>query len=67
VIIKGVPFLEGVAVRASDIRGGAAMVLAALAARGTTQIHDTHHIDRGYEKLEEKLSRLGARIKRIEG
>jgi len=66
VIVKGVPFLEGTIVKASDIRGGAALVLAGLAARGVTQICDIHHIDRGYERLEEKLSRLGARIKRVE-
>jgi len=66
VIVKGVPFLEGTIVKASDIRGGAALVLAGLAARGVTQICDIHHIDRGYERLEVKLSRLGARIKRVE-
>jgi len=66
VIVKGVPFLEGTIVKASDIRGGAALVLAGLAAKGVTQICDIHHIDRGYERLEEKLSRLGARIKRVE-
>ena len=65
-IIKGVEFLTGAEVKASDLRAGAAMVIAALAARGTSVISNIHHIDRGYEKLEEKLSMIGANIKRVE-
>lgn len=65
-IIKGVEYLTGAEVKASDLRAGAAMVIAGLAARGTTVISNLHHIDRGYEKLEEKLSGLGANIKRVE-
>ncbi|MDH3590541.1 MAG: UDP-N-acetylglucosamine 1-carboxyvinyltransferase [Planctomycetota bacterium] len=65
-IVHGVPALRGAEVMASDLRGGAALVLAALAARGSTQVHRIYHTDRGYERLEEKLSRLGARIRRIE-
>ncbi|MCQ2958092.1 MAG: UDP-N-acetylglucosamine 1-carboxyvinyltransferase [Candidatus Gastranaerophilales bacterium] len=65
-IIKGVEYLTGAEVKASDLRAGAAMVVAALAANGTSTISDIHHIDRGYEKLEEKFSNLGANIKRVE-
>ena len=65
-IIKGVEYLTGTEVKASDLRAGAAMVVAALAAQGTSVISNIHHIDRGYEKLEEKFSKLGANIKRVE-
>ena len=49
---------------ASDLRGGAALVLAGLAAEGTTEISRIYHIDRGYVKIEDKLKNLGAKIKR---
>ncbi len=62
IMVEGVPFLSGAPVKASDIRGGAALVLAGLAARGESEIVGIHHIDRGYERLEEKLSQLKARI-----
>lgn len=62
--ITGVPFLKGAKVTASDIRGGAALVLAGLAAKGKTEILNPQHIDRGYERFEEKLAILGAKIKR---
>lgn len=65
-IIKGVEYLTGAEVKASDLRAGAAMVIAALAAQGKSSISNIHHIDRGYEKLEEKFSMLGANIKRVE-
>lgn len=65
VVVEGVPCLSGNLVRASDIRTGAALVLAGLAAQGTTIIGEIHHIDRGYEELEENLSRLGANMVRI--
>jgi len=65
VLIKGVPLLKGTTVKAFDIRGGAALVLAGLAAEGKTEVLCIHHIDRGYEKMEEKLSKLGAKIKRV--
>jgi len=65
VVVKGIPYLSGDLVRASDIRGGAALVLAGLAARGTTIVEEIPHIDRGYEELEEDLSRLGANIVRV--
>lgn len=63
-IIKGVKKLSAAPVMASDLRGGAALVLAALAAEGTTEISRIYHIDRGYVKLEEKLRNLGANIRR---
>lgn len=65
VITKSIPCLKGVPVSAPDIRGGAALTLAGLAAEGTTQIEGIHHLDRGYEALEKKLSRLGAKITRV--
>jgi len=64
--VAGVPTLHGESLVASDIRGGAALILAGLAARGETEILNPHYIDRGYEKFEEKLSSLGANIKREE-
>jgi len=63
-IIKGVPYLSGAPVMATDLRASAALVLAGLAARGTTVIQGLHHLDRGYEDLESKLCRLGANIHR---
>ena len=73
-IIHGVSHLIGGDVEATDLRAGAAMVLAGLAATGTTRISNLAHIDRGYERLVEKLQGVGARIwredergERIEG
>jgi UDP-N-acetylglucosamine 1-carboxyvinyltransferase len=63
-VVKGVKSLKGAPVMASDIRAGAALVAAALAAHGETNISRIYHIDRGHEKLEEKLSTLGAQIRR---
>ena len=63
-IIDGVECLTGADVSATDLRGGAAMVLAGLIAEDTTTITDVIHIDRGYEKIEEKLTKLGANITR---
>ena len=62
--IEGVPELHGAPIMASDIRAGAALVVAALAAKGQTVIQRVYHIDRGYEKLEKKLRALGAQIRR---
>lgn len=62
--ITGVPYLHGAKLTASDIRGGAALVLAGLAARGKTEILNPQYIDRGYERFEEKLALLGAKISR---
>lgn len=64
-VIEGVPLLHGAAVEASDLRAGAALVIAGLMAQGTTEISNTHYIDRGYEHLETKLSSLGAKISRV--
>ncbi len=63
-VIKGVPKLEGAPIMASDLRAGAALVIAALSAEGTSTVRRVYHIDRGYEKLEDKLNSLGASIKR---
>lgn len=62
--VQGVPALEGAAVMASDLRAGAALVVAALAAHGSSQIRRIYHVERGYEAFERKLSALGARIVR---
>jgi UDP-N-acetylglucosamine 1-carboxyvinyltransferase len=64
-IIKGVKKLSAAPVMASDLRGGAALVLAGLVAEGTTELSRMYHLDRGYVKLEEKLNSLGADIKRM--
>jgi UDP-N-acetylglucosamine 1-carboxyvinyltransferase len=65
VVIHGVPSLTGAEVMATDLRASASLVLAGLAARGRTTVARIYHIDRGYECLEEKLSQLGARIRRL--
>ncbi|CUH94038.1 UDP-N-acetylglucosamine 1-carboxyvinyltransferase 2 [Propionispora sp. 2/2-37] len=64
-IIRGVPKLTGTKVTAPDLRAGGALVLAALAAEGTTEIEQIYHIDRGYENFEEHLQSLGAHIIRL--
>ncbi len=61
-VIEGVPALTGAPVHACDLRAGAAMVIAGLAAQGTTEIDGVYHIERGYETLVEKLSGVGAKI-----
>lgn len=66
VVIKGVPCLYGAEVMASDLRASAALVLAGLSASGTTEVRRIYHIDRGYENIEERLRKLGARIWRQE-
>lgn len=65
-IVKGGKPLSGAPVMASDLRASAALVIAGLAARGTTQVNRVYHIDRGYENIDRKLRQLGARIQRIE-
>ncbi len=65
ILIRGVPRLKGAKLRATDLRGGAALVVAALAAEGTSEISEVLHIDRGYENLEGKLRALGAQIERV--
>jgi UDP-N-acetylglucosamine 1-carboxyvinyltransferase len=64
-IVRGVPHLDGAIVMATDLRASASLVLAALVARGETTVERIYHIDRGYERIEEKLSQLGAHIKRV--
>lgn len=63
-IVHGVDRLSGATVMASDLRASAALVLAGLAAKGTTEVLRIYHIDRGYERIEQKLESLGARIQR---
>ncbi|MBX3118734.1 MAG: UDP-N-acetylglucosamine 1-carboxyvinyltransferase [Fimbriimonadaceae bacterium] len=65
-VIQGVPRLQGAQVQASDLRAGAALVLAGLAAEGETYVSNVHFIDRGYENLEHNLTGLGAKIERVE-
>ena len=66
-IIEGVDHLSGAPVKAPDLRACAALILAGLAGRGVTRISNPEHIDRGYDRIEEKLSALGARIRRVNG
>jgi len=63
-VVQGTPKLSAAPVTASDLRASAALVLGALVAEGTTEIHRVYHIDRGYERIEERLSSLGAVIRR---
>lgn len=65
-VIRGVACLSGAGVMASDLRAAAALVLAALAAEGDSAIHRIYHLDRGYHRLEQKLSQLGAGITRMD-
>ena len=64
-VFEGVDNLTGATVRATDLRAGAAMVIAGLVAKGTTEIEDINYIERGYEFLEKKLTALGADIRRV--
>ena len=64
-VVKGVAQLDGATVMATDLRASASLVIAGLVARGETVVERIYHLDRGYECIEEKLSQLGARIKRI--
>jgi UDP-N-acetylglucosamine 1-carboxyvinyltransferase len=64
-LVRGVTALNGAAVEASDVRAGAALVLAGLAASGETVIGGIEHLDRGYEAITEKLSACGAAIRRV--
>jgi len=65
-IVKGGKPLSGAPVMASDLRASAALVIAGLAAKGSTQVNRIYHLDRGYEQMDAKLRKLGARIQRIE-
>ena len=64
-VVEGVPALHGAEVSCTDLRGGAALVAAGLAAEGETILREIHHLDRGYERIEEALTPLGAHIRRI--
>jgi UDP-N-acetylglucosamine 1-carboxyvinyltransferase len=66
-ITTGVKQLTGAPVMATDLRASASLVLAGLVADGETEIQRIYHIDRGYETIEEKLSQLGAKIRRVPG
>ena len=65
-VVEGVEQLKGAPVRADDLRAGAAMIIAGLIAKGTTEIEEISHIDRGYENIVEKLTGLGADIRRVD-
>lgn len=64
-LVRGVPRLDGTTVMATDLRASACLVLAGLVAAGETTVERIYHLDRGYERIEEKLTQLGARIKRV--
>jgi UDP-N-acetylglucosamine 1-carboxyvinyltransferase len=64
-VVRGVDAYQGAPVMATDLRASASLVLAGLAARGTTEVSRVYHLDRGYERLEVKLGALGARIRRV--
>ena len=64
-IVRGVPKLTGANVMATDLRASACLVIAGLVAEGTTTIDRIYHLDRGYERIEDKLLALGARISRV--
>jgi UDP-N-acetylglucosamine 1-carboxyvinyltransferase len=64
-IVKGKTLLSGAETRATDLRASASLVLAGLIANGKTIINEAEHLDRGYERLEEKLKSLGAKIERM--
>ena len=66
-MVRGATNLRGAEVMATDLRASVSLVIAALAAEGETVIHRVYHLDRGYERLEEKLSACGAKIERIGG
>jgi UDP-N-acetylglucosamine 1-carboxyvinyltransferase len=63
--VRGVKTLKAAQVMATDLRASASLVLAALAARGSSVLHRVYHLDRGYERMEEKLRALGAAIQRL--
>ena len=64
-VVHGVPKLTGAEVMATDLRASMSLVIAGLAAEGETQVHRLYHLDRGYERLEEKLSLIGAQVERV--
>ncbi len=64
-IFEGVSELYGAPVYASDLRAGAALIIAGICANGVTEVYNIEHIDRGYENIEEKFRSIGANIKRV--
>jgi UDP-N-acetylglucosamine 1-carboxyvinyltransferase len=66
-VVHGVPGLTGAEVMATDLRASMSLVIAGLAAQGETQVHRLYHLDRGYERLEEKLALVGAQVERVGG
>jgi UDP-N-acetylglucosamine 1-carboxyvinyltransferase len=66
-MVRGVPRLIGAPVMATDLRASVSLVLAGLAASGDTIVNRVYHLDRGYERIEEKLSAVGADIERLRG
>jgi UDP-N-acetylglucosamine 1-carboxyvinyltransferase len=66
-IVEGVAALKGAPVMATDLRASVSLILAGLAAEGETTVSRVYHLDRGFERLEEKLGRVGAEIERIPG
>ena len=66
-MVRGVPKLKGAPVMATDLRASASLILAGLAAEGTTELSRVYHIDRGYQEIEKKFSAIGANIKRVSG
>jgi UDP-N-acetylglucosamine 1-carboxyvinyltransferase len=64
-VVQGVERLQGATVMATDLRASASLVIAGLVAEGETVIERIYHLDRGYERLEEKLAALGARVRRM--
>ena len=64
-MVQGVERLEGATVMATDLRASASLVVAGLVAEGETVIERIYHLDRGYERLEEKLAALGAKVRRL--
>jgi len=66
-VVRGVDRLYGASVMATDLRASASLVIAGLVAEDETEVRRVYHIDRGYERIEEKLGRLGANIERVKG
>ncbi len=64
-VVKGVEHLDGAIVMATDLRASASLVIAGLIGRGATTVERVYHLDRGYERIEAKLGKLGARIERV--
>ena len=64
-VVEGIEMFSGASVKADDLRGGASLIVAGLAAEGFTEISKVNYIDRGYENIETTLNSIGANIKRI--